>query len=84
MGPKELKDRAGKQLDGLAKTRVRKLGCVITQTTTEAESLPIRDYQSTSYAAGFVRAADFMVRVRQEAHPRFALRPAQSDLNGVE
>jgi hypothetical protein len=27
----------------------------------------LRDYQSTSYVAGFEAAPDFMVRVRQEA-----------------
>lgn len=67
MVPAELKGRAGKQPDGSAKTREVKLGCIFTQTTTDEEGLPIRDYQSTSYVAGFEEAADFMVRVRQEA-----------------
>ena len=67
MVPEELEGRAGKQPDGSAKTREVKLGCIFTQTTTDEEGLPMRDYQSTSYVAGFQEAADFMVRVRQEA-----------------
>jgi hypothetical protein len=67
MVPEELEDRVGKQPDGSAKTREVKLGCLFTQTTTDEEGLPVRDYQSTSYVAGFETAADFMVRVRQEA-----------------
>ena len=67
MVPEELEGRVGKQPDGSAKTREVKLGCIFTQTTTDEEGLPLRDYQSTSYVAGFEAAADFMVRVRQEA-----------------
>ena len=67
MVPAALEGRAGKQPDGSAKTREVKLGCIFTQTTTDEEGLPMRDYQSTSYLAGFEEAADFMVRVRQEA-----------------
>ncbi len=67
MVPEELEGRVGKQPDGSAKTREAKLGCIFTQTTTDQEGLPLRDYQSTSYVAGFEGAADFMVRVRQEA-----------------
>jgi hypothetical protein len=67
MVPEELEGRAGKQPDGSAKTREVKLGCIFTQTTTDEEGLPVRDYQSTSYVASFQEAADFMVRVRQEA-----------------
>ena len=36
-------------------------------TELDEEGLPQRDYQSTSYVAGFEAAPDFMVRVRQEA-----------------
>ncbi len=67
MLPSELEGRPGKQPDGSAKTREVKLGCIFTQTITDEEGLPIRDYQSTSYVAGFEEAPDFMVRVRQEA-----------------
>jgi hypothetical protein len=67
MVPEELAGRAGKQPDGSAKTREVKLGAIFTQTTLDEEGLPVRDYQYTSYVAGFEEAADFMVRVRQEA-----------------
>jgi hypothetical protein len=67
MVPEELEGRVGKQPDGSAKTREVKLGCLFTQTTTDEEGLPLRDYHSTSYVAGFEGAAQFMVRVRQEA-----------------
>jgi len=67
MVAQELEGRAGKQPDGSAKTREVKLGCVFTQTTLDAEGMPLRDYQSTSHVAGFETASDFMVRVRQEA-----------------
>jgi hypothetical protein len=67
MVPEELEGRVGKQPDGSAKTREVKLGCLFTQTTTDEEGLPLRNYQSTSYVAGFESAAAFMVRVRQEA-----------------
>lgn len=67
MVPEELEGREGKQPDGSAKTREAKLGCIFTQTTTDEEGLPVRDYQSTSYVAGFEEAVDFMVRFRQEA-----------------
>jgi len=67
MVAEELEGRAGQQPNGSAKTREVKLGCLFTQTTTDEEGLPVRDYQSTSYVAGFEEAADFMVRVRQEA-----------------
>jgi hypothetical protein len=67
MVPEELEGRVGKQPDGSARTREVKLGCLFTQSATDEEGLPLRDYQSTSYVAGFETAADFMVRVRQEA-----------------
>ena len=63
----ELKGRAGKQPDGSAKTREAKLACVFTQTTLDDEGLPLRDFESSSYVAGFEEAPDFMVRARQEA-----------------
>ncbi len=67
MVAKELVGRSGKQPDGSARTREAKLGCVFTQTTVDEEGLPLRDYQSSTYVAGFEVAADFMVRVRREA-----------------
>ena len=67
MRPEELQGRAGKQPDGSAKTREAKLACVFTQTTVDEEGLPLRDFESSSYVAGFEEAANFMVRARQEA-----------------
>jgi Uncharacterised protein family (UPF0236) len=67
MVAKELVGRSGKQPDGSARTREVKLGCVFTQTTIDEEGLPLRDYQSSTYVAGFEAAKDFMVRVRREA-----------------
>lgn len=70
MVAEELVGRAGKQPDGSSRTREVKLGCVFTQTSVDEEGLPIRDYQSSTYVAGFEGAADFMVRVRREAMRR--------------
>lgn len=67
MVAEELEGRAGKQPDGSAKTREVKMGCVFTQTATDEQGAPVRDYQSTSYVAGFDPAAEFMVQVRYEA-----------------
>ncbi len=67
MRPEELEGRASKQPDGSAKTREVKLACVFTQTTLDEEGLPLRDFESSSYVAGFEEAPDFMVRARQEA-----------------
>jgi hypothetical protein len=67
MRPEELQGRAGKQPDGSAKTREAKLACLFTQTTVDEQGLPLRDFQSSSYVAGFEEAADFMVRARREA-----------------
>ena len=67
MRPEELQGRAGKQPDGSAKTREAKLACAFTQTTVDEEGLPLRDFESSSYVAGFEEAANFMVRARQEA-----------------
>ena len=67
MRAEELQGRAGKQPDGSAKTREAKLACVFTQTTVDEQDLPLRDFESSSYVAGFEEAADFMVRARREA-----------------
>jgi hypothetical protein len=67
MVPEELVGRSGKQPDGSARTREAKLGCLFTQTTVDEEGLPLRDYQSSTYVAGFEVAEEFMVRVRHEA-----------------
>jgi hypothetical protein len=70
MRAEELEGRVGKQEDGSAKTREVKLGAVFTQTRTDEEGQPVRDYQSTTYVGSFEPAADFGGRLRQEARRR--------------
>ena len=70
MVARELAGRPGKQADGSAQTREAKLGAVFTQTQTDAEGLPVRDYQSTTYVGSFEAAADFGTRIRTEARRR--------------
>ena len=67
MVPAELEGRAGKQEDGTAKTCEIKVGCTFTQTKTDEEGLPVRDYASTSYLVSFVEASEFGSLLRQEA-----------------
>ena len=70
MVPQELAGRPGKQADGSSKTREVKLGAIFTQTRTDEAGLPVRDHASTTYVGSFETAADFGVRVRQEARRR--------------
>ncbi len=70
MMPEELADRPGKQPDGSAKTREVKLGCIFTQTKTDEEGLPVRDYQSTTYVGSFNSAEAFGALIRAEAFRR--------------
>ena len=70
MVAQELEGRAGKQTDGSSKTREVKLGAIFTQTQTDEEGLPVRDHASTTYVGSFETAADFGLRVRQEARRR--------------
>ena len=70
MVAEELHGRKGKQPDGSAKTREVKLGCVFTQTRTDEEGQPMRDYHSTTYVAGFETAPEFGGRIRDEARRR--------------
>ncbi len=70
MVAEELVGRAGKQADGSAKTREVKLGAVFTQTKTDAEGLPVRDHDSTTYVGSFESAPDFGSRLRAEARRR--------------
>lgn len=65
-----LEGRKGKQEDGTAKTREVKLGCVFSQTTTDEEGLPMRDYQSTSYVGTLESVETFAPRLRDEARRR--------------
>jgi hypothetical protein len=63
----ELVGRAGKQIDGSAKTRMAYLGCVFTQHRTDEEGHPVRDYESTSYVSSFSPIEEFGPCLRQEA-----------------
>jgi hypothetical protein len=63
----ELKDIAGKQPDGSARTREAKLGCIFTQTTTDEEGHPIRDPDSTTYVATFEDCRAHGILLRAEA-----------------
>lgn len=67
MVAQELAGRSGKQEDGSAQTREVKLGAVFTQTDTDAEGLPVRDHESTTYVGSFESAPDFGTRIRAEA-----------------
>ncbi len=51
----ETAGRAGKTAGQPARTREVKLGCVLTQTTTDAEGRPLRDEHSTTYTAAIER-----------------------------
>lgn len=66
----ELEGRKGKQDDGTAKTREVKLGCVFSQTKTDEEGQPMRDYQSTSYVGTLESVANFAPLLRDEARRR--------------
>jgi hypothetical protein len=66
MRAEELEGRPGKQEDGSSQTREVKLGAVFTQTRTDEEGQPVRDYQSTTYVGGFEKAEDFGGRLRRE------------------
>jgi hypothetical protein len=67
MRREELEGRAGRQSDGTAKTREAKLGCVFTQTVTNADGEPLRDPESTSYVGTFAGCSALGIRLRQEA-----------------
>lgn len=70
MRKEELEGRRGKQIDGSAKTREVKLGCVFLQTQRDAQGHPIRKESSTSYVGSFEAAAEFGLLLRQEARRR--------------
>lgn len=67
MIPTEVQGRKGKQLDGSARTREVKLGCVFTQTTTDSEGRPIRDPHSTTFVGAIESAEEFGERIFAEA-----------------
>ena len=67
MVPEELQGRKGKQADGTARTREAKLGCVFTQTGTDAKGYPVRDADSTSFVGSIESAELFGWRLYAEA-----------------
>lgn len=73
--PKETQGRAGKAVDGTAKTREAKLGCVFTQLRFDAEGWPVRDPDSTTYVGAIETAEQFGPRLHAEAVRR-GLSPA--------
>jgi hypothetical protein len=70
MRPEELVGVKGKQVDGAAKTREAKLGCVFTQTAMDKEGYPIRDPESTTFVGAIERAEAFGWRMYGEARRR--------------
>jgi len=67
MTKEELAGRKGKQPDGSARTREAKLGCVFTQTTTDARGFPVRDPDSTTFVGAIETAETFGLRIYGEA-----------------
>src|ERR1017187_4409490 len=59
----EAQGRQGKQPGQPAHTREAKLGCVFTQTGTDAEGRPVRDENSTSYVGAIETAEEFGLRI---------------------
>lgn len=87
----ELVDRAGKQLDGSAKTREVKLCTVWSAEGRDEEGLPVRDEGSVSYSAAIESAAqkdtdevasEFGARVEREATRRGFERAARRAVLG--
>ncbi len=66
----ENEGRAGKLEGQPAHTREVKLGCVFTQTTTDPESRPVRDEDSTTYTGAIETAEEFGLRLYTEAWRR--------------
>jgi hypothetical protein len=67
---KETAGRPGKTAGQPAHTREVKLGCVFTQTTWDKKGYPIRDPDSTTYAAAVETAEEFGKRLYREAGQR--------------
>ena len=63
----ETQGRQGKEPGQPAHTREAKLGCVFTQTGTDAEGRPVRDENSTSYVGAIEAAEEFGLRIYTEA-----------------
>lgn len=78
MRREELQGRKGKQVDGSARTREAKIGCVFTQTDLDSngrplrdeEGSPLRDPNSTSYVSTYEGCRQIGVLLHQEARRR--------------
>ena len=70
MTEEELRGRPGKQANGSSKTREAKLGCVFTQTRTDAKGFPVRDPDSTSFVGAIESSENFGWRIYGEAARR--------------
>jgi len=66
----ETAGRKGKGLDGEARTREVKLGCVFTQTKVDDKGHPVRDGDSTTYVGAIENAEEFGPRIYAEAARR--------------
>jgi hypothetical protein len=67
---RETQGRQGKIEGKPAHTREAKLGCVFTQTTTDAQGRPVRDEASTTYTGAIETADAFARRIYAEAWRR--------------
>lgn len=65
--PEELTGRRGKQLDGSARTREAKLGCIFTQIGVDSEGAPQREPDSTTYVGAIESSQLFGWRIYAEA-----------------
>ena len=70
MRREELRGVKGKGVDGTARTREAKLGCVFTQTVRDKDGAPMRDPDSTSYVGTYKGCREIAVLLRQEARRR--------------
>jgi hypothetical protein len=67
MTKRALNGRHGKQEDGSAKTREAKVGCIFTQSSTDADGNPVRDKGSAAYLGAIEPAEAFGARLYSEA-----------------
>lgn len=63
----ELNGRRGKQEDGSSKTREAKVGCIFTQSSSDADGNPVRDKGSATYIGAVEPAEIFGARLYSEA-----------------
>jgi len=78
MRKSELTQTKGKGVDGQARTREVKLGCVFTQTTLDKTGNPVRDSDSTTYVGAIEPSVNFGHRLHAEAIRRGFLRAVKT------